>query len=88
MFVFLAGCSDTPQWKGWIYPEADNLAFGQISIGAFGTLDECRRSAKTLIANFHLETEGKSIASDYECGFKCKPDKSLDGINVCEKTER
>jgi hypothetical protein len=84
----LAGCDQSPQWKGWVYPRADNLSFGQISIGAFATLEECRRSAQTLIANFHLEEDGEPIPSDYECGYKCKIGKGIGDTNLCDKTER
>ena len=84
----LGACGEAHDWQGWIYPRADNLAFGQIPIGAFSNQEACRNAAKTLIANFHLEEDGESVPSDYECGLKCKADGGLGGLNVCEKTER
>jgi hypothetical protein len=84
----LTGCSESPQWRGWIYPRADNLSFGQVPIGAFSTLQECRTSAQTLIANFNLEEDGEPVPSDYECGYKCKIGGGPSGTDLCEKTER
>ena len=83
----LTGC-DQANWKGWIYPDGSNLT-GSVPIGAFESLEKCRLSATTLLANIHLQDDaGEPIAGDYECGLNCKPDKAPGGLNVCDKTER
>ena len=83
----LTGCGEKPEWKGWIYPDHSNLT-RDIPIGAFNSLEECRNSARPLLANFNLYQDGLKVEGDYECGFKCKKDDGLGGLNVCEKTER
>ena len=85
--AFLSGCNQAPEWKGWVYPNGSDLT-RHITIGAFDTLEQCRTSAKTLLANFHLNDGEELIAGDYECGFKCTSGDDLGGVNVCEKTER
>lgn len=87
--VAVSGCDQlSPQWKGWVYPNKHNLG-AHVSLGAFDTLEECRRSATTVLANFNIvDPDGEMVEGDYECGYKCKADKKMGGINVCEKTER
>lgn len=88
--TLLSACEDfNPQWKGWVYPDASFLP-DDIPIGRFSSLEECRASARALQERLaerqHLN--GEAIAGDYECGYQCKPDGGLGGLNVCEKTEK
>ena len=70
-----------------MYPNRSDLT-RDIPLGAFSSLEECRIASRTLLANFNLELDGERIEGDYECGYKCKKDEGLGGLNVCEKTER
>ncbi|MBA2919543.1 hypothetical protein [Sphingomonas sp. CGMCC 1.13658] len=83
----LAGCSENPDWKGWVYPNKSDLT-RDIPIGAFATLEECRNSARPLLANFNLYIGEEKIEGDYECGYRCKKESGTGGLNVCERTER
>ena len=85
--LLLAACDQAPQWKGWVYPNKADLT-DDIAIGAFQTLSECRKSATEILERENLYEQSEKIEGDYECGFKCKPDGGLGGLNVCEKTER
>ena len=84
--LLLVACDSTPQWTGWVYPNGSDLT-RDIPIGAFNTLEECRNSARPILANFNLYRDGEKIEGDYECGFKCKKDDGLGGLNICERTE-
>lgn len=88
--ALLSACDGfNPQWKGWVYPDASNLS-DDISIGRFSSLEECRNSARALIDRLaeRRNQGGEAIAGDYECGYQCKPDGELGGLNVCKKTEK
>lgn len=86
--VALAGC-DQPAWKGWAYPNRSDLT-DDIPLGAFETLEECRASARSILARTELlrDEDGEAMKGDYECGYDCKPDGGPGGLNICEKTER
>jgi hypothetical protein len=79
--LLVAGCDDTP-WKGWAYPNRSDLT-DDIALGAFKSLEECRASALEVVRR----TEGGG-AGDYECGYRCKKEDGVGGMNICEKTER
>lgn len=86
--LLIAGCEQSKDWQGWVYPDRNDLT-DDIPIGAFSTRDECAATAKAILIRFENRDEnGDEIIGDYECGFKCKPDGGLGGLNVCEKTER
>ena len=85
----LAGCNQIgPQWNGWIYPNGADLT-RDIPIGRFDTLEECRASARTFIANINLkDSDGEAVTSDYECGRSCKREAEPGGLNVCQETSK
>ncbi len=88
--LLVSACDDlNPQWKGWVYPDASFLP-EDIPIGRFESLEECRASARVLIERLaeRRHPNGEEIIGDYECGYQCKPDGDLGGLNVCEKTEK
>ena len=86
--IALAGCNRLgPQWQGWIYPDGSDLT-RHVAIGRFDTLEQCRTSARTVLANIHLEEDGEPIPGDYECGKSCKADSSMSGLNVCSETSK
>jgi hypothetical protein len=82
----LSGCDQAP-WKGWVYPNGAMLT-DDISIGAYSSLEECRKSAREILDRLNTYEDGEKVRGDYECGYKCKADGGLGGLNVCEKTER
>ena len=82
----LTGCDQAP-WKGWVYPNGAVLT-DDIPIGAYSSLEECRQSARNILDRLNIYEDGEKVQGDYECGFKCKADSGLGGLNVCEKTER
>jgi hypothetical protein len=84
--LLLVACDSAPQWKGWVYPNGSDLT-RDIPIGAFNTIEECRTSSRTILANFNFYRDGEKIEGDYECGFKCKKNGGLGGLSVCERTE-
>jgi hypothetical protein len=84
----LSACEQR-DWQGWVYPDRNNLA-DDIPIGAFSTLNQCGASARAVLIRLEerRDEDGEQIIGDYECGYKCKPDGGLGGLNVCERTER
>lgn len=86
--LLISAC-DRAEWQGWVYPNRNDLT-DSIQIGTFKSLEQCGTSAKAVIIRFEerRDEDGEPIRGDYECGFKCKPDGGLGGLNVCEKTER
>lgn len=76
----LTACGERADWKGWIYPNRDDLT-SDVPLGRFTSLEECRATATEAL--FAL----KSYEGDYECGFKCKLRPEL-GLDVCERTEK
>jgi hypothetical protein len=82
----LAGCEQA-SWKGWVYPNGAVLT-DDIPIGKYASLEECRQSARNILKRLNTYENGETVQGDYECGFKCKADSGLGGLNVCEKTER
>ncbi len=84
--MMLTGCDQAP-WKGWVYPNGADLT-DDIPIGAYSSLEECRKSARNILDRLNTHEGGEKVQGDYECGFKCKADEGLGGLNVCEKTER
>ena len=85
--IALAGCDARADWKGWVYPDHNNLT-DDIPIGAFVSLEECRKSASKILDRLNIYEDGEKIEGDFECGFKCKAEGGIGGLNVCEKTER
>jgi hypothetical protein len=78
-----------PEWQDWVYPDANNLT-DDIPIGRFASLQDCRSSATRLIQRLDVQRDenGDELNGDYACGFQCKPDNSIGGLNVCERTEK
>ena len=68
-------------WRGWVYPSASNLMVDRF-IGQYSSLEDCRRAATSIIANFGWEN------ADYECGLNCKRDSSIADFWICEDTLR
>ena len=88
--VALTSCDNfAPQWKGWVYPDGSALV-DDIPLGMFSSLEECRVSAQSAVRHFEerSDRDGETVKADYECGYKCKEDGGLGGLNVCERTER
>lgn len=67
------------EWVGFVYPDKANLTI-HAAIGNFPTLEECRRSAMSI-----LSVMGRADSGSYECGLNCK---SSGELQVCDKTER
>ena len=87
VLLSLNGCGTNSDWSGWVYPDRNSLT-DDIPIGSYATLEDCRKSARNILERLKKTPDNASVAGDYECGFKCKADSGLGGINVCEKTER
>jgi hypothetical protein len=87
LLLSATGCDQTADWKGWVYPNGAVLT-DDIPIGAYPSLEECRKSARTILDRLNTYEDGEKVQGDYECGFKCNADGGLGGLNVCEKTER
>jgi len=85
----LAGCDLAPkQWRGWVYPNGADLT-GDVRLGSFSTFQECQETALEVIRGFDRaeDTEDRA-AADYECGYRCRKDDSLGGLNVCKETRK
>jgi hypothetical protein len=52
-------------------------------MAGFKTFELCQQAAIDRLRDMHRADEG-----DYECGYKCRPDPSLGGINVCKETKK
>lgn len=77
----VSGCFKE-EWEGFIYPNKNNLS-EHINIGSYTSLEECRVSAIKALNKISSVSAG-----DYECGLNCESKNSMDGVKVCEKTER
>jgi len=85
--LVLTACDrPAPEWKGWVYPNAAFLP-DDVPLGSFATLEECRASARSAVMHFEERlVDGEVVKADYECGFGCRADGGLGGLNVCERT--
>jgi hypothetical protein len=79
--IALSGCFKN-EWEGFVYPNKNNLS-DNINIGVYKSLEECRASAINALTKISSVSAG-----DYECGLNCEVRSSMNGIKVCEKTER
>ena len=70
------------EWEGFVYPDRDDLTIHR-NIGIFASLKSCRVAARDI-----LSIISSSELGDYECGLNCEYRNGLEGIKVCEKTER
>ncbi len=77
----VSGCFKE-EWEGFVYPNKNNLS-EHINIGSYKSLEERRASAINA-----LNKISSMSAGDYECGLNCESRSGMDGIKVCEKTER
>jgi len=77
----VSGCFKE-EWEGFVYPNKNNLS-EHINIGSYKSLEECRASAINALNKISSVSAG-----DYECGLNCESRSGMDGIKVCEKTER
>lgn len=82
----LCGC-EKPEWRGWVYPDKTNLAY-DVPLGTFSSLKECRASALQSLIAMRTDEGGPLIQGDYECGYNCKAGGELNGLTLCERTER
>lgn len=79
----LTACDSRPdQWDAFVYPDADDLTVS-VTMAGFKTFELCQQAAIDRLRDMHRADEG-----DYECGYKCRPDPSLGGINVCKETKK
>lgn len=86
----LTACDNRPAvWKGFVYPSGADLGT-HADLGTFDTFEQCQSAALGVIRGFDRAEEGEDgrPAADYECGFKCAPDESMSGINVCKETRK
>lgn len=79
--LILSGCLKD-EWEGFVYPNKNNLS-EHISIGSYGSLEECRASAINALNKISSVHDG-----DYECGLNCKSKSGMGAIKVCEETSR
>jgi len=77
--LLLASCSASPNWTGFVYPDANNLTVS-VQIGRFKTFEQCRASALETLVVFGVPDRGT-----FECGRDCHPSKDT-GLNVCAET--
>lgn len=61
----ISSCSSSDEYRGFVYPDKDNLAIHQ-STGSHKTIEDCRRSARNLLYSMDAIEAG-----DYECGLNC-----------------
>jgi hypothetical protein len=79
LLLLLAGCGQSFQWTGWVYPSAGNLTHS-VEIGRFDTFEQCRASAVNTLAAF-----GRTDSGAFECGRACRRSEST-GLNICAET--
>lgn len=77
------------EWKGWAYPDQNSLA-ADIPLGSFESLEKCQEAARMVLryTNEIRQLDGDHLVGDDECGYRCKPNSSMGGINVCKTTAR
>lgn len=81
VLMALPGCSGEPQWRGWLYPNREDLT-RDIELGQFHTFEQCQEAAISGLRSLPDPDGG-----DYECGHKCRWDADLH-LNVCAETRK
>ena len=78
-----SACNRGPdQWDAFVYPNRSDLTQNE-TIKGFKSFELCQQAAISRMRIIEVEEGG-----DYECGYRCKPDAGLGGINVCKETRK
>lgn len=77
----LASCGRPDEWRGWVYPSANDLT-RSIELGTFTNFEACQEAALRALRTLEATKVG-----DYECGLNCRWDDSM-GINICKETRK
>jgi hypothetical protein len=78
----LAGCDDrAKEWTGWAYPDRNDLTKSE-SLSGFKSFEECQEATIAKLRSFPDPDAG-----DYECGYMCRWDASMQ-TNVCNETRK
>ncbi len=77
----LVGCDTSPQWKGWAYPDRDDLT-KSVPTGLYKTFEDCQEGTVGILRSFPNPDN-----ADYECGYRCKF-RSEYGVDVCKETRK
>lgn len=78
----LAGCDDrAKEWTGWAYPDRNDLTKSE-SLSGFKSFEECQKATIAKLRSFPDPDAG-----DYECGYMCRWDASMQ-TNVCNETRK
>jgi hypothetical protein len=81
--LLVAGCDKRPdQWDAFVYPDRENMERVETYRG-FKTFELCQEAA---IGRLRILRDPDG--GDYECGYKCAPDESMGGLNVCKETKK
>jgi hypothetical protein len=81
--TLLAACDNRPdQWDAFVYPDKGDLSEFH-KIAGFKSFELCQQGAIDI-----LRATNAAAAGDYECGYKCAPDASMGGLNVCKGTRK
>ena len=78
--IFLVGGCAEPDWKGFVYPDGDDLT-NHAEIGRFQTFEQCRAAALDVLEAFGSQDQGS-----FECGRQCEPSAALNGLEICAET--
>ncbi len=66
----LLGCSNAERWKGYVYPDKQNMQIHYIA-GEYKSLEECERSSTNVLKKMNSLDKGY-----YECAKNCKDGSS------------
>lgn len=81
LLATLTACDDRPdQWDAYVYQDLENPDALEI-IRGFKTFELCQVAAIERLQS----TPGNG---DFECGYKCGPNKKYGGINLCKETRK
>lgn len=82
LLFLLSGCDDrAKEWTGWAYPNRNDLTVSE-SLSGFNSFEECQEA----VIN-KLRTYPDPDAGDYECGYMCRYNPSMQ-TNVCKETRK
>ena len=80
--VVAPACDSRPDsWDAWVYPDRENMTVSMSLVG-FRTFEECQQAAIDKLRSLSDPEQG-----DYECGYKCRFDPSIQ-TNVCKETKK
>jgi hypothetical protein len=82
LVLALSGCDTRArEWTAWVYSDRDDLTKSESMLG-YKNFEACQEGAIAKVRSLP-----DPDAADYECGYMCRYDPTLD-TNVCKETRK